>query len=728
MDYRVIKENDLFLLTDQSGNIPEHQEQGDGFGLYMQDTRFLSRMELLINGKKPIVLASEADQNFLSTILLTNPHMEENGVLTLWRESIELKRTRYIYKDVLYETIQATNYSPYACSFELSLRIDADFADMFVVRGFMHGELGKPRGRRIQGGAMQLGYDGADGMIRELKIGWPKDAGSVKPDGTICFPITLDAAQSASIPFHYMPIVNGAEPKLYPRTEALNTLQAEYDNWLGTSTTLDSDMPLMNDLYNRGMLDLRVLMTDLGFGMFPVAGLPWFAVPFGRDSLITALQMLPVRPEIALGTLRTMAHHQGVKLDAWHDEQPGKIMHELRKGELSNTNQVPFSPYFGTIDATPLFLVLLGEYVKWTGDYRALKELMPNALRALDWIDEYGHREGGKFVAYFQESSKGIANQGWKDSADSVVHRDGSYAKAPIALIEVQGYVYQAKRALAGLFAVMAEREGDGEYAYGALGKKLEADAEALRTRFEADFWMAEENYYAIALDRENKRVESVTSNPGHALMSGLFAPERAAAVAKRLVAPDMFGGYGIRTMAEGQTGYNPMSYHDGSIWPHDNSMCLMGLSAQGFRQEAAVVIEGLLEASKKFENNRLPELFCGYSAVHGRPVSYPVACSPQAWAAGTPLVFMTSMLGLSLDLEAKTIRLNPVLPRGMNRLRIGNMRIGEGLISVQVERDGDGYRTKVDGSGTTWKVELPNGAKAAAEESARAMSGGAMK
>jgi len=458
MHFRVIKENDLFLLTDLAGDIPASQQEG--LGLYMQDTRFLSRMELLINGRKPIVLASEDDRNYMSTIILTNPHMEEGDRLVLRRESIELRRTRYIYKDVLYESIRVANYSPHACSFDISLQFDADFTDMFVVRGFMDGKLGTRTGKRVDRDGIAMGYDGSDGIRRELRIGWSGHSGNAGPDGKVTFPLTLDAAQQTEILFHIVPMVNGVQPKLYPMDEALASLRDDYRNWLASATTLETDLPMVDALYCRGMRDLRMLMTDIGYGPFPVAGLPWFAVPFGRDSLITALQMLPVKPEVALGTLRTMARYQGDKVDPWRDEQPGKIMHELRRGELSNTDQVPFTPYFGTIDATPLFLVLLAEYVKWTEDYGVLKELMPNVRRALDWIDRYGCRDKSGFVAYFQESSKGIANQGWKDSSDSVVHRDGQYAQAPIALVEVQGYVYQAIEIISFMIGIRASPTG----------------------------------------------------------------------------------------------------------------------------------------------------------------------------------------------------------------------------------------------------------------------------
>lgn len=697
MNYRVIKENDLFLLTDLAGDIvppPEGEGEGQqaGYGLYRSDTRFLSRMELLVNGRKPIVLSSEADQNYVSETVLTNPHMEEDGRLILWRESVELRRTRFIYGDVLYDKLTMTNFSPGPLAFDVTLRFEADFTDMFVVRGFMDGKLGSPERPQAEAGELRFGYEGADGIRRALRIRWDDPDATASEDGTIRLAVSLAPGASRTLELLLVPSIGGAEPGIAPRAEALAKLEADYADWVSGSASLKTDVPQLDALYARGLLDLRVLMNDEGLGRFPVAGLPWYAVLFGRDSLITALQLLPVRPEAALATLRTMARYQGQRDDAWRDEQPGKIMHELRRGELANTNQVPFTPYYGTVDATPLFLVLLAEYVKWTGDLAALRELMPNVEAALGWIDRNAERSGG-FVTYHSESAKGIANQGWKDSADSVVHRDGEYARTPIALVEVQGYVYQAKRLLAEQLPRLPEEPGCDWRAY---ADRLAAEAEALRERFEAAFWMEDEGYYAIALDRDGRQVRSVTSNPGHALASGLFAPERAAAVAKRLTAPDLFGGYGIRTMAEGQTGYNPMSYHDGSVWPHDNSMCLMGLAAGGFSEQSGTVIEGLLAAAAHFENARLPELFCGYGRERGRPVRYPVACSPQAWAAGTPLVMLTAMLGLAIDGAVGTVRLAPALPPGMNRLAARRIRLGAGELDVDIERAGDGCRVEI--------------------------------
>ncbi|MEK3986482.1 amylo-alpha-1,6-glucosidase [Paenibacillus sp. FSL K6-3166] len=676
MNYRVIKENDLFLMTDKSGDIPDNDQSG--LGLYTRDTRFLSRMEIRINNQRPILLSSAADENYISTIRLTNPHMEEDGKLILWRESVEIERTRFIYEGALYETFKLTSYYPKAIQFDFSVLLDADFTDMFVIRGFQHGKLGSKTGERSAPGERVISYLGADELLRETKVKWDTQESRISETGEVHFDVELKHQESVEIAFFIAPMINGNEPLQHEPKEAMNRLRASYASWNASSTSISSDMPLFNKLYHRGVQDLRVLLTDLGYGQFPVAGLPWYSVPFGRDSLIAALQMLSSNPQIAKGTLLTMAAYQGQKEDEWRDEQPGKVMHEIRYGELAATNQVPFTPYYGTIDATPLFLLLTAEYYHWTGDLDFVSSLMPHLNAALNWIKEYGDYDKDSFVEYYQKSSKGIANQGWKDSADSVIHSNGDYAEAPIALVEVQGYVYQALTRLAPIFKSLGHEE---------QAEVMEKDAAQLRTRFEEDFWMNDEQFYAIALDKDKKRVDSVTSNAGHILMSGIASPERAKAVAARLVAPDLFGGYGIRTMSTAATGYNPMSYHDGSVWPHDNSLCLLGLSQSGFTEEAITVMQGLLNAADQFEYYRLPELYCGYSDQLGAPVPYPVACSPQAWAAGTPLTFVQALLGLQPNALTRQITIKPALLNGMNDLKVEQLQIGNGTLSLRVSR-----------------------------------------
>jgi glycogen debranching enzyme len=677
VNYRVIKEDDLFLLTDENGDIS--RDDSYGMGLYTKDTRFLSRMELKINGQKPILLSSEADQNFLSHILLTNPHMEEDGDLILWRESIELERKRFINNGGLYEVIKATSYFPKAVSFELSLDFDADFHDMFIVRGFQSGQVGQKTGIDVEQNGMVIKYMGADNIQRETRISWSENTYSLANEGMVTFKLDLKPAESKEILFFIAPFIDGVGPAAAPTDQALCTLRESYDIWNSHSTRIESDNDLFNRLYSRGVQDLRVLITDLGYGPFPVAGLPWFAVPFGRDSLITSLQMLALNPEIAKGTLRTMAVYQGLEINPWKDEQPGKIMHEIRYGELAGTNQIPFTPYYGTIDATPLFLILLIEYYRWTGDRAIVEELMPHVKRALEWIDQYGDRDGDTFVEYFRESSKGIGNQGWKDSGDSIVHRNGDYAISPIALVEVQGYVYQAKSGLADIL----EEFGSHEWS-----QQLREQAKLLRQRLDDAFWMEDAQYYAIALDHEKKQVGSVTSNPGHLLMTGILSDSKAKKVSERLVSPDLFSGYGIRTMSNKEIAYNPMSYHDGSVWPHDNSLCILGMSKAGYQTESNKVIEGLLKAANGFEYYRLPELFCGYTDdEHGRPVKYPVACSPQAWAAATPIVFVQSILGFFPNVSKKQIQLNPCLPKSLDRLKVTGIRIGGGHLDIELFR-----------------------------------------
>ncbi|WP_442596178.1 amylo-alpha-1,6-glucosidase [Neobacillus sp. D3-1R] len=678
MDYRVIKENDVFLLTDTNGNITENHPYG--LGLYTKDTRFLSKLDLKINGEEPILLSSDAAENYMAKILLTNPHMEKDGKLILWRESVEMERTRFIYDDVLYEKIKVKNYYPKPVKFQISLHLDVDFTDMFIVRGFQTGDIGKRTGQTVATQSLTFHYEGADKLHRATVVNWDKNETNLDETGNIYFDIQLDHLADDSVTFMIQPIIGVEKAKnpLHPE-QALKKLQHSYVVWEDQITKVKTDFPSLQRLVDRGIADLRVLLTDLGFGKFPVAGLPWFGVPFGRDSIIAAIQMLAFNPEVAKGTLLTMASQQGTKVDPWRDEQPGKIMHEIRYGELANTNQIPFTPYYGTIDATPLFLVLLTEYVRWTGDMEIVTTLKQNIDDALTWIDQYGDRDGDLFVEYHQESSKGIANQGWKDSGDSVVHRNGDYAKTPIALSEVQGYVYQAKMGMAEIFESIDDKE---------KATSLRNQAEKLKKKFDQEFWMDDVNYYAIALDENKQQVGTITSNPGHVLFSKMLSEDRVNAVVNMLVSPKMFSGYGIRTMGADEAGYNPMSYHDGSIWPHDNSMALLGMSKLGKNKEVNIVTEGLIAASEHFEYDRLPELFCGYDKSIGKAVKYPVACSPQAWAAGTPLVFIQSILGLFPNSLKRKINLSPKLLNGMNELQVGRIAIGNGHLSLRVTRE----------------------------------------
>ena len=704
MDYRVIKEDDLFLLTDKKGDIPENDMYG--LGLYTKDTRFLSRWNLKINGKEPLLLSSNADENYVANMILTNPHMEDGEKLLLWRESIQISRKRFIYGGVLYESISVKNYYPKPVVFELEMEFDTDFQDMFIVRGFQGGKMGQRTGQNFEDNTISFGYRGTDDVNRYTHISWDKKASSVS-GRTVAFSFSLNRHEEDQVIIKIEPQIGEKKNETaLPFDQAMQALKNSHKQWEENSPKIQTDYQPIERLFNRGMVDLRVLLTDVGYGKFPIAGLPWYGVPFGRDSLIAALQMLPFCSEVAKGTLLTMAQYQGKKVDPWRDEQPGKIMHEIRFGELANTRQIPFTPYYGTIDATPLFLILLVEYVKWTGDIQLFQSLEENVEKAVEWINEYGDRDGDLFAEYHQESSKGFPNQGWKDSEDSNVHRNGDYAESPIALSEVQGYIYQAKMGLADIYESLNRSE---------TAEILKQEAEELQQKFEKAFWMDDVSFYAIALDKDKKQVGSITSNPGHLLMSGMISAERAELVADTLLSPKMFSGYGIRTMGAEEAGYNPMSYHDGSIWPHDNSLIILGLSKMGKQYLANQVIQGLISASEHFEYDRLPELFCGYDKSVGKPVNYPIACSPQAWAAGTPLVFIQSMLGLMTDSLKKEISLSPVLLKKMNYLKVEKLPVGSGILSFTVNRKTKMFSVEINENTTGYQVIVQNQVETAA-------------
>jgi glycogen debranching enzyme len=456
--------------------------------------------------------------------------------------------------------------------------------------------------------------------------------------------------------------------------------EAAHRAWHATSTNVSSPHAAADRAFRRGMADLRLLVDPgpLPGERYIAAGVPWYDTLFGRDSIITALQMLPIRPRIARDALSVLARLQATETDDRRDAEPGKILHELRTGEMAAMGEIPHTPYYGSVDATPLWLVLLGEYERWTGDMDLVDRLWPAAIAALGWIDRAADASG--FLAYHRRSGGGLHNQGWKDSADAIRWADGRLAEGPISLVEVQGYVYQARLAVAQL----ARRRGDT-----TLAERQEAAATALRQRFEERFWLNDAGTYAVALDGDGSPVDAVTSNPGHALWSGIASPERAARVAESLLGPDLFSGWGIRTLSSRMAGFNPISYHIGSVWPHDNAICAAGLWRYGHREEASRVAGALLEATQFFRDARLPELFCGFDRANSPyPVPYPVACSPQAWASGSIFQLLGAMLGLSPDAERHELRLvSPTLPSWLPEVRLENLVVGDAVVDLQVRR-----------------------------------------
>jgi glycogen debranching enzyme len=479
--------------------------------------------------------------------------------------------------------------------------------------------------------------------------------------------------------FPATPIVSADEP------------EAAHRAWAEGTAAVSSGDAFFDRTIERARSDLRALISGWpgATERYVAAGVPWFATLFGRDSIITALETLAFRPQIAVETLQLRARHQSQEDDPRRDAEPGKILHELRTGEMARLGEVPHVPYFGSVDVTPLWLVLLSETHAWTGDDALVERLWPNVLAALEWIDRYGDRDGDGFVEYRRRNDEGLVNQGWKDSFDAIRWRDGALAEAPVALVEVQGYVWDAKRRIAAL----ARRRGDA-----ALADRLTAEAEALRRRFEEAFWMEEAGTYAMALDGAKRQCDAIGSNPGQALWSGIVAPERAGRVVASLLSPAMNSGWGIRTLASDQVGFNPIGYHLGSVWPHDNALIAAGLKRYGFAREAGLVAEQVLGASRHFREYRLPELYCGFSREESHlPVPYPVACVPQAWAAGAPYSLLQTMLGLRADATANTLELmHPELPEWLEKVIVRGMTVGEAIVDLHVYRSKGGTGVEV--------------------------------
>ncbi|MGE3913522.1 MAG: amylo-alpha-1,6-glucosidase, partial [Chloroflexota bacterium] len=470
---------------------------------------------------------------------------------------------------------------------------------------------------------------------------------------------------------------------------AFSAVRSSYREWEDTCTEITTDDDIINAVLNRSLHDLRLLSDRIEYGYLPSAGIPWFSVPFGRDSLITSLQTLCLQPDIARASLLFLAEHQGREVNDFRDEQPGKILHEIRLGELAALGDVPHTPYYGSVDATPLWIMTLGEYVRWTGDQVLAEQLRPNLEAALHWIDEYGDLDGDGYVEYLSRSTRGIKNQGWKDSSDSMKHRDGRQGEPPIALSEVQAYVYGAWLAAADLSDLYGEPE------QAATWRQRAGD---LRQRFQAEWWSEQDQFFAMGLDSEKRPIQSVSSNVGHCLWTNMLEDGLAWAVGDRLVREDMLCGWGIRTLSSLEETFNPMSYHNGSVWPHDNSIIVAGLKQYGMDERALQVAEQLFDGAVRFPLYRLPELYCGFARdrrYYSMPAQYPVSCSPQAWAAGSIYLIVQSLLGLRVDAQAERILLRPTLPRGVNLMRVRNLRIGKHRIDLEIRRE-DGME-KVD-------------------------------
>jgi glycogen debranching enzyme len=701
-DRVILKHNDVMFVSDLAGDVPAGNDAG--LGLYRSDSRFLSTFELRLNGRRPILLNHGVDRAYVATFQLSNPVLEpRHGGAAIPKQSLSLRRTRFVH-DGVHERIGLQNCNRHAVEVDLELRFDADFLDIFEVRGYRpERPMGTPEAPVATETGLTFGYRGRDDIRRSTEVVLHPLPRLSK--GTACVSVRLGPQERYVLLVDLLPLMGDGQPEAdFHFDAALEALERTYQHWNASCTRWQTDNESLDGgLIWRNLEDLRVLCDDRTTGLYPTAGVPWYAVPFGRDALITSIQTIALNPDLALGSLRYLARHQGQKVDPYREEEPGKILHEMRYGELANLGQVPHTPYYGTVDATPLFLVLLVELLNWTADVDLLSELTPNVMAALRWIDEYGDLDGDGLVEYKQHGRIGVRNQGWKDSWDSLIEEHGEPAPLPAALVEVQGYVHHAKSGLARIFRRQKQL---------AKAEKLEAEAEALRARFESAYWMPAEKFYAQALDRDKHQVASISSNPGHCMWSGILDRERARDVTRRLMAPDMFTGWGVRTLSSRALSFNPMSYHNGSIWPHDNSIIAAGLRRYGYREEAERIANAVLEAGMRFSDHRVPELFCGFNRDRrfgAGPGEYLVSCSPQAWGAGSLFHFLQVLAGVEVDMFENRLRIDPLDTKLYRRLRVEGMRVGDGVVDFTVEC-GEGVRVSVDRKPSGLRVELPAG------------------
>jgi glycogen debranching enzyme len=694
----VLKEGEVFLVTRPDGEIP--RENRAGLGLYYLDTRFLSCLEVFLEGTKPVYLSGFTRGSHFSQMEFTNTEMKTSSGEVIGLETIHI-RTLRVLKENLYQRMRFVSFAPKPLRVRVRFAVAADYADIFEVRGVQREQRGVYEPPLVQPDGLVFSYIGLDRIKRCTRISfsplpdriWVEDG-----QGYVEFQVELFPKNKHYIFLQVMPFIESPGTVLekkklihwpgspieidnieiaFPRASI--ELAKSYSEWRRECTSFTSDNAFFNQMVSRAITDLRALMSNYGeTGRIVEAGIPWYAAPFGRDALITSWETLILNPEIARDTLRFLATYQGSKVDPWKEERPGKILHEIRRGEMACNGEVPHTPYYGSVDATLWFVILLAEFYHWSGDRSFLEEMSIPLKRCLEWYRQYGDLDGDGYVEYLRESELGLMNQGWKDSWNGVVDKDGSIPEGPIALVEVQAYLYLALRSAADLMVALGEHEE---------ATRLNQEASRVRHNFLRDFWLQEEGFLAFCLDGKKRPVKTIVSNPGQCLFTGVLPSPQAARVIQRLFEPDLYSGWGIRTMSANEQAYNPMSYHNGSVWPHDNAIIAQGL--RYYEQFAFLeqLVTNLFEAAQFFPYYRLPELFCGFTRREtSGPVRYPTSCDPQAWAVGSIFLLIRAMLGLSC--RSGEVRVNkPFLPRWLNELYIENLSVGTARIDIEFAR-----------------------------------------
>ena len=678
----ILKQGDTFAVLNRFADLDSdgrHEE-----GIYHGGTRFLSRLNLLLVGGRPLLLSSTVRRdNVLLGADLTNPDIYLGRQLVLPRGTLHLRRSSFIWDGSYYERLRIHNYGSSATDTSLSLAFGADYLDIFEVRGQQRPKRGKMLEPERRPNGIVFGYCGLDSVVRRTVIECAPSPQSVLA-AELRFDLHLEPREEREFDFRVAceidrhAVIPGID---FEQAATAANRNASGMRQLQCSITFSGGH--FDDWVARCRADLDMMLTRTPHGIYPYAGIPWFCTPFGRDGIITALECLWIAPQIAKGVLAYLAATQATSISASQDAEPGKILHEARFGEMAALGEVPFRLYYGSVDSTPLFLMLAAAYFERTGDRDFLRQLWPAVEAAIQWIDRYGDADGDGFVEYDRRSSTGLVQQGWKDSQDSVFHADGSLAEGPIAVCEVQGYVYAAKCGIAKVARTLGRPD---------LSARLFGEADSLKQRFDSAFWCDDIGTYALALDGKKEPCRVRTSNPGHCLYAGIAQPDKAERIANQLTGDEFYSGWGIRTVGQNEARYNPMSYHNGSIWPHDNALIASGFAQYGRSDLAARVLSSMLAVTTFIEDRRLPELFCGFPRRAGKaPTAYPVACSPQTWAAAAVFQLLQACLSLTVDAEQhKIVLTHPSLPPELDQLHIKDLPVGEAIVDLTLFRQND--------------------------------------
>ncbi len=675
---RVLKHDTTFALVNDFGDVDadaRHEE-----GLYHDGTRYLSRYVLGIPGGHPLLLSSAVRRdNLLMSADLTNPDVYLQGRIVLPHGTLHIFRQKVIWQGACYERIHVRNFSRYPQQFALVIEYAADYVDIFEVRGALRARRGRMLNTRIGHGFAELGYEGLDGVTRRTRIECEPAPRHID-ESRMQLDVHLEGRSDQVYAVTVSCFANATRPRRRSFDAALREAEEERANGRRFRADILTSHDQLNAWLQRSAADLNMLLTNTSGGLYPFAGVPWFDTTFGRDGIITALECLWLSPHIARGVLSFLAQTQATELDPQRDAEPGKILHEARSGEMAALGEIPFGRYYGSVDSTPLFIVLAGAYHRRTADTAFIESIWPHILAAIEWMDRYGDLDHDGFLEYRRHSPNGLLQQGWKDSHDSVFHADGRMAEGPIAICEAQSYAYAARLAAADLAGML------GQYEFARIQRDV---ARSLRERFQRRFWCEEIGVYALALDGDKRPCRVRSSNTGHCLFSGIAATEHAEAIIRSLEEDSFFSGWGIRTIADTEPLYNPMAYHNGSVWPHDNAIIAMGLTSMPSKRLAMRILMAQLDASTFFESNRLPELFCGFRRREGKaPTSYPVACSPQAWAAGAVFLILSSCLGLTIDaLKNQIVFRFPSLPPNVERITIRDLTVGSASVDLTLHR-----------------------------------------